>query len=49
MPIPPHTTQRDLVKLALLMCGDRPGAKYCPPTKGTHCSANAEPWQGYAR
>jgi hypothetical protein len=43
MPIPPHTTQRDLVKLALLLCGDRPGAK------GTHCSANAEPWQGYAR
>jgi hypothetical protein len=35
MPLPPNTSQRDLVRLALLLCGDRTGAKYRPPVKGT--------------
>jgi hypothetical protein len=49
MPIPPNIQQRDLVRLAVLMCGDRTGAKYRPPVKGTHNADNAEPWRGYAR
>jgi hypothetical protein len=39
MPITPNLSQRDLVMLALLVCGDRTGAKYRPPVKGTHSSA----------
>jgi hypothetical protein len=39
MSITPNMSQRDLVKLALLMCGDRPGAKYQAPAKGTHGSS----------
>ena len=39
MTITPNLSQRDLVKLALLVCGDRTGAKYGPPVKGTHSSA----------
>ena len=34
MTITPNTSQRDLVRLDLLMCGDRPGAKYSKPVKG---------------
>ena len=36
MTIKPDMKQRDLVRLAVLMCGDRPGAKYTPPAKGNH-------------
>lgn len=49
MTITPNTKQRDLVKLALLMCGDRPGAKYSKPVKGLHSSRNADPTRGFAR
>jgi hypothetical protein len=49
MPIPPHISQRDLVRLALLTCGDRTGAKDRPSAKGTHSSGNPETWRGYAR
>jgi hypothetical protein len=49
MSLPPNTQQRDLVRLALLMCGDRPGAKYRSPAKGNHNSSNADPARGYAR
>jgi hypothetical protein len=34
MPIPPNTSQRDLVRLALLLCGDRASATSRPATKG---------------
>jgi len=30
----PNTSQRDLVRLALLVCGERTGAKYRPAPKG---------------
>jgi hypothetical protein len=33
MTLPPHTSQRDLVRLALLVCGERTTAKYRPPAK----------------
>ena len=33
MPLPPNTSQRDLVRLAVLLCGERTGAKYRPPVK----------------
>jgi hypothetical protein len=33
MSIPPNTSQRDLVRLAVLLCGERTGAKYRPPVK----------------
>jgi len=49
MTITPNTSQRDLVRLALLMCGDRPGAKYSKPVKGVHSSRNADPTRGYSR
>ena len=42
MPIPQNIKQRDLVRLALLMCGDRPGEKYRPPVKGTASSDTSE-------
>ena len=35
MSITPKMSQRDLVKLSLLVCGERTGAKYRPPVKGT--------------
>jgi hypothetical protein len=35
MPITPNMSQRDLVKLAVLMCGDRSSAKYRPHVKGS--------------
>ena len=34
MTMKPNMKQRDLVRLAVLMCGDRPGAKYVRPAKG---------------
>ena len=34
MSITPNMSQRDLVKLALLVCGDGGGAKSRPPVKG---------------
>jgi hypothetical protein len=49
MTIKPNMKQRDLVRLAVLMCGDRPGAKYSRPTKGVHSSANLDPSRGYDR
>ena len=33
MSLPPNTSQRDLVRLAILLCGERTGAKYRPPAK----------------
>jgi hypothetical protein len=34
MTIPPNTSQRDLVRLALLLCGKRDGPNWRPPAKG---------------
>jgi hypothetical protein len=34
MPIPPNTSQRDLVRLSLLLCADKTGATQRPATKG---------------
>ena len=33
MTLQPNTSQRDLVRLAVLLCGDRTGAKYRAPVK----------------
>jgi hypothetical protein len=33
MPLPPNVSQRDLVKLSLLVCGDRTAAKDRPAAK----------------
>ena len=33
MTLPSNTSQRDLVRLAVLLCGARTGAKYRPPAK----------------
>jgi len=49
MTIKPNTSQRDLVRLAVLMCGDRPGAKYSKPVKGTQSARNADPSRGFSR
>ena len=49
MTIQPNTSQPDLVRLALLMCGDRPGEKYSKPVKGTQNSRNADPTRGFSR
>jgi len=49
MTIKANTTQRDLVRLAVLMCGDRPGEKYRRPGKGTHNASNPDPTRGYDR
>jgi hypothetical protein len=49
MTMKPNMTQRDLVRLAVLMCGDRPGAKYTRPAKGTHNSSNIDPSRGFSR
>ena len=49
MTISPNTSQRDLVRLALLTCGDRPGAKYSKPAKGVQDSRNENPIRGYSR
>jgi hypothetical protein len=49
MTITPNTSQRDLVRLALLMCGDRPGAKYSRPVKGTQNARNHGATRGFSR
>jgi hypothetical protein len=49
MTIQAHMKQRDLVRLAVLMCGDRPGAKYTRPAKGVHDSRNLSPASGFLR
>ncbi len=49
MTMQPNMKQRDLVRLAVLMCGDRPGAKYARPSKGTHNASNLDPSRGYFR
>jgi len=33
MPLPPNVSQRDLVKLSLLLCGDRTAAKDRPAAR----------------
>ena len=33
MTLPPNTSQRDLVRLAVLLCGERTSAKYRAPVK----------------
>lgn len=33
MTLSPNTSQRDLVRLAVLLCGERTGAKYRKPVK----------------
>jgi hypothetical protein len=33
MSLPPNTSQRDLVRLAVLLCGERTSAKYRAPVK----------------
>lgn len=49
MTIPPNTSQRDLVRLAVLLCGERAGAKYSKPVKGIQGSRNADPSLGFSR
>jgi hypothetical protein len=49
MTMQPNMKQRELVRLAVLMCGDRPGAKYSKPVKGLHDSRNADPTRGFTR
>ena len=49
MSIPPNISQRDLVQLAVLVCGARAGEKHQPVAKGTQSSGNSEPWRGYDR
>jgi hypothetical protein len=49
MSIKPNMTQRDLVQLAVLMCGDRPGEKYRRPGKGAQNSSNPDPTRGFDR
>jgi hypothetical protein len=49
MTIQPNTQQRDLVRLALLMCGERPSEKYRRPAKGSQNSSNQDPSRGYDR
>jgi len=34
MTLKPNTSQRDLVRLAVLLCGERPSAKHRPVAKG---------------
>jgi hypothetical protein len=49
MSIKPNMTQRELVQLAVLMCGDRPGEKYRRPGKGAHNASNPDPTRGFDR
>jgi hypothetical protein len=49
MTMQPNMKQRDLVRLAVLMCGDRPGAKYSKPGKGVHDTRNMDPARGFTR
>ena len=44
-----HNRQRDLVRLAVLVCGERPSEKYRTPAKGTQNSSNLDPTRGYLR
>ena len=37
-----------LIDIGLLMCGDRPGAKYYKPVKGDQDSRNEDPTRGYS-
>jgi hypothetical protein len=46
MSIPPNLSQRDLVRLAILVCATRNGEKQRPASKGTH---HVEPSRGYDR
>ena len=49
MTITPNTSQRDPLRLAVLMCGDRPGAKYSKPVKGNQNARNDDPTRGFSR
>jgi hypothetical protein len=49
MTIKANMTQRDLVRLSVLMCGDRSGAKYTKPEKGVHNTRTADPSRGFSR
>jgi len=49
MTITPNTSQRDLVRLAVLVCGDRSSAKYSKPVKGVQDSRNPDPTRGFSR
>jgi hypothetical protein len=49
MTMKPNMTQREMVRLAVLMCGDRPGEKFRRPSKGGHNSSNADPSRGFDR
>jgi hypothetical protein len=49
MTMQPNMKQRDMVRLAVLMCGDRSGAKYSKPVKGLHDSRNPDPTRGFSR
>jgi hypothetical protein len=49
MSIKPNMTQRDLVRLAVLVCGDRPGEKYRKPGKGGQNARNLDPTRGFDR
>jgi hypothetical protein len=48
MTMQPNMKQRDMVRLAVLMCGDRSGAKYSKPVKGLH-DRNPDPTRGFSR
>jgi hypothetical protein len=49
MTMKPNMQQRDLVRLAVLMCGDRTGAKYQAPAKGTSNARSGGAWKGSHR
>jgi len=49
MTITPNISQRDLVRLAVLVCAGRPGAKSSKPVKGTQNSRNNDPTRGFSR
>jgi hypothetical protein len=42
MKLPPNSSQRDLVRLAVLLCGDRTGATHRPPVKAAGYSTHQE-------
>jgi hypothetical protein len=49
MTMKPNMTQREMVRLAVLVCGDRSGAKYSRPVKGVQNAANVDPTRGFDR
>ena len=49
MTMQPNMKQRDLVRLAVLMCGDRSGEKFRRPEKGAQNSSNLDPSRGFWR